>query len=614
MRAYVFIYMIVVFVGSFSSVCQAESGMKIESGLIRIIEDPLSEFQIGSLLDESASLWRRNQQQVPSFGFSDKTYWLTFSLPLSSEHRILEVDYGLLDDITFYRVNPLGIAETISTGDALSFAERPIKHRAFLFELPPTSEPSQIVLRVKSSSSIQLPMAIWPRNQFFEQDQYRLAEHGIYYGIVLVMVLYNVFLFLRLKDLSYAYYVIYIVTFAITQATITGFSYQFVWSDSPLWNEQSIAVLTPLVVISGLIFVSNFLKLKSMHTKLYWFICGQIITACLLVVAGLVLPYAVVIKYVASLAIFSCTSILLTSYYITYKKAHQYALYFSAAWSVFLMGTVVLAMNKFGVLPRVALTESAAQIGSAIEIILLSFALAERFNEANSRRLRAEQLTLQTNMNLLKMEQEQNEKLELRVSERTNELAAALMEVSQLNEELSDLSSKDQLTGLRNRRYFDEMLEREFRRAKRNRTSLSLIMIDLDHFKKINDTYGHMAGDLCLKLVAAEVYRLVKRPPDLACRFGGEELSVILPETSSRGAVGLASDIRKAIAAITVTIDSYEFTVSASLGVSSVIPEEGFLFSQLLKQADKALYAAKENGRNTVEYYDFMAHPDHSVL
>ncbi|WP_304440942.1 7TM diverse intracellular signaling domain-containing protein, partial [Oleiphilus sp. HI0132] len=175
------------------------------------------------------------------------------------------------------------------------------------------------------------------------------------------------------------------------------------------------------------------------------------------------LPYAVMIPYGAALAIVTCSSILFISYYVTIKSRQKYATYFSVAWSMFLIGTVILAMNKFGLLPRNGLTESAAQIGSAIEIILLSFALAERLHDATSRRFKAEAETLQVKEKLIETKQMQNEALEVEVEQRTRDLRLALEKVNKLNSELEDLSTLDQVTGVRNRRYFDEMMEREFR-------------------------------------------------------------------------------------------------------------------------------------------------------
>ena len=281
-----------------------------------------------------------------------------------------------------------------------------------------------------------------------------------------------------------------------------------------------------------------------------------------------------------------------------FKRMYKYAIYFAAARSVFLVGVIVLAMNKFGILPRTWMTESAPQIGSLIELILLSFALAERLYDAMQRRFMAEDESIIIKEKLIQTQQKQNQILESEVAARTQDLEAALNKVNILNNELSDLSTMDQVTGVRNRRYFDDMLVKEFRRAFRNHSNISLIMLDLDHFKSVNDTYGHLAGDLCLKTIANAIYNIVKRPPDLVCRYGGEELAIILPETDLKGAMIIAERIRHQIESLQIKFSGETFSVTASLGVSSFTPNSNKTPNLLIELADNALYQAKNEGRN----------------
>jgi len=583
----------------------------IEKENIQVLIDPTHTLIIEDILNNPDLPWAINHQKIPSYGFSPDTYWFRFVIAESDREWLLALNYALIDHITMYRIKPQNsIEETIKTGDKQLFSQRPIKHRAFLFPISASDQPQEIILRIRSSSAIQLPLSLWPEQAFFEADQYRFVEHGLYYGIVVVMALYNFFLFLRLRDSAYAFYVFYVMTFALTQLSLTGFAYQFIWPDSPEWNERSLAVVTPLIVVCAMVFASNFLKLKEYNTRLYVFLYSQAAIGLVLSALSTHFSYAVMIPYGAALAIVSCLSILLVSYYITFRSAYKYAIYFSAAWSVFLVGTVVLAMNKFGIFPRTWATESAAQVGSAIEIILLSFALAERLHDATTRRFIAEAETLRVSEVLISTQKQQNEALEIEVEQRTQALSLALDKVNLLNEELSDLSTMDQVTGVRNRRYFDEMLDREFRRGKRNQSTLSLIMIDLDHFKSINDTYGHLAGDVCLKNVSLEIYNLVKRPPDIVCRYGGEELAVVLAETSFEGAMMLAERIRAHIEGLEIDAENNLIKLTASLGVSSItltkeLKDCQFACKDIISLADNALYKAKQKGRNQVQYKNF---------
>lgn len=572
--------------------------MSIQGENIKVLVDPEHALTIQDVIDNDQLNWQKSKFDIPSYGFSPHTYWFRFTLPAQEHESLLELDYALLDDISFYRMKHNKIVETVFTGDQRNFNDRPIQHRVFLFPIPKSEQAQEIILKVRSTSSIQLPLKLWPEKSFFEYDQFRFAEHGLYYGIVLVMALYNLFLFMRLRDSAYAFYVFYVLTFAVAQMALTGVSYQFLWPNLPDWNQKSLAVLTPLIVVSGVIFSSNFLKLETYHPRLHRFIYVQALLGLGLSALSVALPYQTMIPYGAGLAILTCLTILLISYYVMFKSMYKYAIYFSAAWSIFLVGVVILALNKFGFVPRTWITESAAQVGSAIEIILLSFALAERLYDAMQRRFVAENESIVIKEELIQTQQKQNQVLEKEVASRTCELEKALDKVQILNEELSDLSTMDQVTGVRNRRYFDDMLDREFRRGLRNKSSLSLIMLDLDHFKSVNDNYGHLAGDLCLKTVANAMYNIVKRPPDLVCRYGGEELAIILPDTLHQGAMTIAERIRHQIEHLTIEISEKKIAITASLGVATLVPNNHKTPSFLIEMADKALYRAKNSGRN----------------
>ncbi|MEM7020347.1 MAG: diguanylate cyclase [Pseudomonadota bacterium] len=188
-----------------------------------------------------------------------------------------------------------------------------------------------------------------------------------------------------------------------------------------------------------------------------------------------------------------------------------------------------------------------------------------------------------------------NDELEQQVTERTEALAQA-------NKTLEKLSNEDGLTGLYNRRYFDESLEREWLRLQRSRASISLIMCDIDHFKEFNDTYGHQAGDTCLQQVAQVIRANAKRPYDVAARYGGEEFGIILPQTSIRDAQRIAEDIQKEIRLLAVPHQNSPIrqTVSMSFGVASLIPNHSSSSKHLVAIADAALYRSKKQGRDRV--------------
>ena len=185
--------------------------------------------------------------------------------------------------------------------------------------------------------------------------------------------------------------------------------------------------------------------------------------------------------------------------------------------------------------------------------------------------------------------------LERQVAERTRDLTAA-------NLELQRLSLSDELTCIGNRRYLDEFLEREWRRALRDRTPLAVLMLDIDHFKLYNDAYGHLAGDECLKRVAGVLRDSIQRTADFVSRYGGEEFVVVLPASNKHGALTVAEKIRRGVADLAIPHGQspLDGIVTVSIGVSAIVPTPETTAATLLASADRALYQAKAAGRNRV--------------
>ena len=189
-------------------------------------------------------------------------------------------------------------------------------------------------------------------------------------------------------------------------------------------------------------------------------------------------------------------------------------------------------------------------------------------------------------------------------------LQKQLDEIHELQERLKEQAIRDPLTGLHNRRYLDETLPRELARAKREGYPLSVVMIDLDRFKQINDNYGHPAGDEVIKALAT-VLKNATRGGDVACRYGGEEFVVALPRMGLEGAMARANEWRSTLADAVIRHGQLELKVTLSAGVAA-FPEHGGTFDALLELADHALYRSKHEGRNRVSHHSADHDIDHS--
>lgn len=192
-----------------------------------------------------------------------------------------------------------------------------------------------------------------------------------------------------------------------------------------------------------------------------------------------------------------------------------------------------------------------------------------------------------------------------RIAQMRTSLVVLARKLDAANQELKRLSSSDGLTGIANRRFFDETLEREWRRAKRNKTEIALLMCDVDFFKKFNDTYGHQAGDDCLRDVATALCESMERGGDIVARYGGEEFAVVLPDTSLGGALFVAEKAKLMIHKIDLPHAASPLgRVTLSIGIACLTPGERDQPEALVEAADLALYRAKREGRDRVCKFD----------
>ena len=193
---------------------------------------------------------------------------------------------------------------------------------------------------------------------------------------------------------------------------------------------------------------------------------------------------------------------------------------------------------------------------------------------------------------------------DLQLSGQMLELQFALKELQEKNEQLEKLNTLDELSGIHNRRHFDKRLQAELRRCRRELTPLSLIMCDIDHFKKFNDTYGHIAGDEVIRTVALTSSQQLNRDSDEIFRYGGEEYAIILPNTDLEGAMFIAEKVRAAVANTQINSSENTLHCTISLGVCCHLSEQAIQPIDFIERADKALYQSKQNGRNQVAHYN----------
>ncbi|HVL00230.1 MAG TPA: diguanylate cyclase [Dongiaceae bacterium] len=541
---------------------------------------------LANLLLRPASDWQPNRQGTVNFGQSPVPYWFRVRLKGLDQLRdstFLRVDYPHLDELDVFLVKDGQILTQYHTGDTTPFASRPIPYRTYLFPLNAhqgnQGSTADIYVRVATDGMVQVPLDILSQAGLDQQDKQSYLWYGAFFGIMIVMLFYNSLIFIFVRDLSYALYLFYIVATAFLQFTLHGFSFQYLWPGSSTFNNSMIMALTGLMPFTAVAFAWSFIglsKLGSRNDKIA--VTVMFLGFSTVLVGAFTMPYGTVLK-MAHLFSFAAVTL---GFYLGVKywlKGVKAARIFALAWFANLVFILLYLLDIKGIIQPHVISQHALEIGAVIELVLLSLAFADRLNAEKELRLNA-QVKLTNDLDLL-------------VRERTEELEAA-------NRKLKEVSVTDGLTGLFNRRHFDEVFANEYQRAFREKQTLSVIMVDLDHFKKINDTYGHPFGDLCLQEAAAIIRKAIHRPPDMAARYGGEEFVVLLPNTDVAGALCVAETIRANLEACKVSDGNYRINLSASLGVSGEIPPERDTREQLLKRVDGHLYEAKHGGRNQV--------------
>ncbi len=557
----------------------------------------------GQKLDSSDSDWHKVENNPPNFGYSSSVYW--FYLPLlNAAHYgsewVVEVAYPVLDFVDLYVVRNGDVQSFYKLGDKQPFSNRVFDHRNF--RIPVSMQPLDqvgIYIRVKTSSAVQVPISLWTYGGLMKYDQIDHLIIGLYFGLLLVMALYNGMIYLTVRQKSNLYYVLYVVSYGCFQAALMGIAYQYVWPSSIHWNDQSILFCLALSLMFGTLFIRSYLNLNALSPKMDWLYGVATWVGGVFICLSFILTYDIMIRLIVSFSIVICLGAMAGGVYL-WRSIGRSIQYFTLAWLFLFAGGFILAMNKFGVLPRNLFTENASLYGSAIQIILLSMALVEQLTVERKKRFAAQQraivqerLAREAQEHALTLQRLDNERLELRVQERTVELET-------LNERLKELTIKDSLTGLYNRRYLDIKAEEEHKRAQRDRNPLGVLLMDLDNFKLINDQYGHQFGDECLIAVAKALGDNVQRTSDTVARYGGEEFVAILPGASKEKARYLAEMIRLSVMSLSIDYEGQKVPLSVSIGLVSTVPKEAGRYEELIKAADDALYQAKSEGRNRV--------------
>ena len=524
-----------------------------------------------------------------SFGFQDGAYWFQVNL-LNKDNPdrkwLLVQEYALSDRIDVYTIHADGQVLHMSGGDHLPFDQRNIRYRHpnFWLDLPP-GETINLLVRVQSESSMQVPLRLYSPVAFIEQSRDSQFAIGLYYGILLALFIYNLVMWLTLRDASYFWYLFHISAFGMVLFTLNGLGFEYLWPKSAWLADHAVPLSICLALIGMQQFARVFLELRQRWPagdKVALAIIGFFV---LLGLAAFKLPYYLVVP-IASAAVFPSICWILVETMVVLRRGYKPAWLFLLAWFLFLLGTGMFSAVAFNLLPKNFITEYGVQIGSALEMLLLSVALGYRYAALRNENER--------------IVREARDQLEQKVELRTTELRNALGQLEEAHDRLSEFSRHDGLTDLYNRSHFREAFDRLLSDARNSNSPISLLMIDLDHFKRINDQYGHLVGDDCLRWTSNTMAVTLAPYGALLARFGGEEFIAALPGMDLAQARQVAEELRQSLHHNPCRSGELSIPISASIGVHSVDLTARNSIESAMQVADQALYAAKAEGRDCV--------------
>jgi diguanylate cyclase (GGDEF)-like protein/hemerythrin-like metal-binding protein len=563
-----------------------------------VLEDPAAALTLANVTQpEFAGRFKTGQAPAYALGFSytQSAIWLRLHLKNPGEQPVglmLEIRYKLLAKVDLYQPDESGYRH-VEAGytRALSAQAYPSRFIAIPIQLPAGAD-QELYLRVQSPNSLNIPAQLWSMEAFHTYQPGDYSVQALYFGVVLAIAFYNLMLFFTLRDISYLIYVTFACCVAMALATFTGMGNQFIWGVTPVWTKIGVNVPAALASVAMLLFTRRMLMTAQIVPRL-----DQVIklfiginAAFFFLLMGWFWEFN---RYFVAINLITSMLILGTGVLCAIRRQRN-AYFFVAAFSVLFLANALSQLRNLGILPTNFFTSDSLQIGSTLEMLLLSLVLADRFNMMRREKLDAQALLIQAQGEIVEKLKASEQSLEVRVADRTAQLHS-------LNQQLEVISTTDALTGIANRRHFDAILTTEWNRAVRLGQSLALGMIDLDWFKKYNDHYGHQAGDECLRQVASVLTETFNRTGDLVARYGGEEFVFIAPVTDSESALRLGQLVCGGVQTLALPHEQSKFgCVTLSVGVVALIPQHNESPDMLVRIADEMLYRAKAQGRNRV--------------
>ncbi|WP_169334057.1 diguanylate cyclase [Marinobacter nanhaiticus] len=488
-----------------------------------------------------------------TFGIGSKPVWVRLGLDNPTDvtlRRRLTAAETWIDQVDVYQVTSGGLLHHWQAGDAKPRDRHLLPAVGLVFDVDVPPGQSAIYIRGQTFDPMTLPIALLSAAE--SRTHYMLTQmaYGLLYGILLTLIAYNLLLYRTFKLLSALAYSIYIGSFIMLNTGYVGYGSYWLYPESPQIQNYLTLLLMVLHGICGLSFALAFLSVKENLPRVRRAVLAYMAVG-LVVIVPLIIARNQLYAATFAFGYLSLTTLVMIVLGVLSRKHIANANTYLAAVLASMIGVLATALTVWGAIPYTHQGYHAAEFGVVIEAVLLALILGKKLKAIETERIDAQYL-----------------------------------------------SSHDALTNLHNRRSFLEVGNKLLHVAVRKQRPMSLVLIDIDHFKAVNDRYGHQTGDRALVHLARLLMDNV-RDGDIVARWGGEEIVLLLPETTIDEAVFFAERLRTKIASTPMVAGHHEITMTVCFGVASRKKDE--TLDNLFGEADRQLYSAKAGGRNRVE-------------
>lgn len=565
---------------------------------------------VSSPQDIPASAWQRVEGGQINLGLGTSPVWLKFAIvnnTATQQDLFLFNAFVHIDKLTLYHKKRSKLFTQRELGDSVPIKTRYLKDADQIFKLSlAPNQKQEYYIKAQTAGVMKLNLSLWQQDKYIEQKARFNLIMGLILGVMFASSLILSVLFFITKKQTFALAAVFNICVWLLFAWLLGYVYRYI-SDQGFWLVHTVVpALTIFVLIPLNILTERLLGLHSLAKPLVACLRITLGISVALVLISPLLSYTLALTVAVVFALFHILVLLFVTGIRAQKRDTKAQLLVVCILPLLITmlykGALIFSYSIF--FSQLMVLFGISYLISCITLTLIAISqyIQQRDIKVSQqqKRLAEAEANEAIQSETIRLQEQHQEELESKIQERTFELEVTLRELQEKNLELEELNTLDSLTGLRNRRHFDKKITMEFRRSRREQTPLAVVMLDIDHFKPINDEYGHLAGDEAIKYVAASIKGALRRPSDIACRYGGEEFALILPNTDAEGAKLVSETIRKSIAKHAIKTSSGDVKLTISAGIFSHIADASLDPNQYTDWADKALYLAKQQGRNRV--------------